>query len=83
VTNHQSPPGQREYLPIALTLKGQRLLDKASDKSELNNKKTAKKKRRFVDFKKLISRVEVKWTLGIAISICGLFLTYKSTGQKI
>lgn len=27
VTNHQTPPGQREYLFICITKKGRRLLD--------------------------------------------------------
>jgi hypothetical protein len=83
VTNMQTPPGQKEYLPTGLTLKGQRLLDKANEKSALKNKKNAKKKKRlFLGLKKLLSGVEMKWIFGIAIAIAGLFLNYKYNGAE-
>ena len=44
VTTLATPPGQREYLPISMTLKGQRLLDTARDRPKKSG--ATKKKRK-------------------------------------
>jgi hypothetical protein len=75
VTNHDTPPGQREYLPISLTLKGQRLLDKAHSRDQKKRKQGWYRRTRTV-----LSRIEVKAAITVALGLCGLLLTYKYTG---
>src|SRR2546428_10739243 len=50
VTNMGTPSGQREYLPIAMTLKGQRLLDNRRDERQ-------KKRQRKSWYKELRRRI--------------------------
>ena len=78
ITTLDTPPGQQEYLPIAMTLKGQRLLDKAHNQAQ-NNRGKSKKNKRFQWLKKWVARFEIKAALAL-VPLLALYLTYKYTG---
>jgi hypothetical protein len=80
VTTMDTPAGQREYLPIALTLKGHRLLDKASE--QYQRKKSTKKKKLTKRVRLLLSGLKSKITLTALVAIAGLYFTYKYTGAE-
>src|SRR5437879_13136675 len=60
VTSHDTAPGQREYLPIAMTLKGQRLLDKSPRAAQNKLKIKNKKKKRSQTVKNWLLSIEIK-----------------------
>lgn len=76
VTNHHSPLGQNEYLPISVTLKGQLLLDKAQ-------RGTKRQKRSgYKTLAKVFARFEVKAALGLTLAFLTVYATYKYTGAE-
>lgn len=58
------------------------MLDNTAEKRALKTKKSGRKKGYPSGFKNVLSRVEVKWVLGVTVSICTLFLTYKYSGAE-
>jgi len=76
VTNMRTPPGQKEYLPIAMTLKGQRVLENGRSQRQ----KKSKNKSWYKRLRQRVPRVEIKAAFGIILTLLGLCLTYKYTG---
>lgn len=78
VTNLNTPHGQREYLPIALTRRGQRMLDLSRIK-DLRKKKKGK----LALFKEIRSRLtKVRISAAVVVALVALCLTYKYTGAE-
>jgi hypothetical protein len=76
VTNFNTPHGQKEYLPIALTRRGYRILD-------LSQNKDRTKKRKVPLLKQLGSRLtKVRVSTALVLSVIGLCLTYKYNGAE-
>ena len=75
-TNFNTPHGQKEYLPIALTRRGHRIL-------ELSQSRDKKKKRKVPFLKQIRSRLtKVRVSTALVLGVIGLCLTYKYNGAE-
>jgi hypothetical protein len=72
-----TPPGESAYVPIGLTLKGHRLLDRAHNQTQ---KSKSKNKKRYQRLRKWLSGFEFKAVVGVGLTVTGLLLTYKYNG---
>jgi hypothetical protein len=76
VTNLRTPHGQREYLPIALTRRGHRILDLSQTRDKM-------KKRKVPLLKQIRSRLtKVRVSTGVLLAVVTICLTYKYNGAE-
>jgi len=79
VTNLDTPDGQREFLPVSVTLKGQRLLD---GKPNIHDPKHASARTRRKQLARKLSKIKITAVVTLIVGPMALFLTYKYTGAE-
>lgn len=80
-TNFDSPKGEKEYLPIALTHKGHRLLERPRPKQRKNVGRKNRSWKVWPNVKRILP-VFSKTILAIVVPVFGWFLYYKYTGAE-